>query len=153
MATTAVRSRKQSQSQSETKVVVPRKSKAKSHQSVAASMAKLDIVPDWDQLPELKELSFDELAEKRQKLYYEIEFRKSKMKELDEEISAALAVAGTEKVIWEGRPVQIVHSRSGSKIVGEKLLMLGVAADTIAQATEEGKPYEYVLFGRPKDKK
>jgi hypothetical protein len=150
MATPAARTSTKARSQ---QLQVARKAKKAGHPSVAASMAKLDIVPDWDQLPELKELSFDELAEKRQKLYDEIEFRKSKMKELDEEISAALAVAGTEKVIWEGRPVQIVHSRSGSKIVGEKLLMLGVAADTIAQATEEGKPYEYVLFGRPKDKK
>lgn len=146
--TTATRAKTQSKA---SPVVTKAKSKIKqSHQSTGAAMAKLDIVPDWDQLPELKELDFDSMAERRQKLYDEIEFRKAKMKELDEEISAALAVAGTEKVIWQDRPVQIVHSRSGSKIVGEKLLMLGVPADTIAQATEEGKEYSYLLFGKSK---
>jgi len=61
-----------------------------------------------------------------------------------------LAVAGTEKVTWEDRPVQIVHSTSGSKIVAEKLLMHGVSPDVIADSTVPGKEYQYILVGKAK---
>lgn len=105
--------------------------------------------PAWDQYPELVGLEFDQLVAKRVDLKSEIDFRTAKLKDLDVEIQSQMAVAGTEKVSWEGRPVQVVHSRSGSKIVAEKLLLAGVAASTIAGATEEGKPYSYLLVGRP----
>lgn len=107
------------------------------------------LSPQWDQYPELVGLEFDQIIAKRVDLKAEIDFRTKKLKEMDEEIQSQLAVAGTEKVTWEGRPVQVVHSRSGSKIVAEKLLLAGVAASTIAEATEEGKPYQYLLVGRP----
>ena len=130
----------------------PAGKKTKATKPSGATMEQLGIVPDWDQLPELVELDFDEYAERRQKLKDEIDFRQAKLKELDVEIMSRMAAAGTEKVIWEDRPVQIVHSNSGDRIKGEKLLMLGVPADTIAQATEPGKPYEYLLFGKPSKK-
>jgi len=131
------------------KVVSAAKPVKKKAAPTGTTFEQLDIVPQWDQLPELVELDFELLAEKRQKLHDEIKFRQTKLKELDEEIMSQLAAAGTEKVLWEDRPVQIVHSNSGPKIKGEILLMLGVPADTIAQATEPGKPYEYLLFGKP----
>lgn len=128
--------------------VKARKSKPKPQPS-GTSFAALDVVPEWSQLPELVELGFEALAEKRQKLDDEIKFRKSKMAEIDLEISAMLACAGTEKVTWQDRPVQIIHSNSGARVVPETLLMLGVPADTIAAATKEGKQYEYLSFGKP----
>jgi hypothetical protein len=113
------------------------------------ALEKLGMVPEWKEVPELRQLHFGALVEKRTLLKDEIKFRESKVKELDEEIQAALAVSGVEKVIWEDRPVQIVESKSASKVVPEKLLLLGVPADTIAQATEPGKPYSYLLVGKP----
>ena len=126
-------------------------SKAQSKPRPAARPAATlpDVVLRWDAYPELVTLGFASLVEKRTLLKDEMEFRKKKIDEIDVEIQAALAVAGTEKVVWEDRPVQVVHSRSGSKIVAEKLLMAGVPAQTIADATEEGKPYQYVLVGKP----
>lgn len=149
MATTATQ---KSKGKVATMPKTPTAKKSKSKQAAPLSgntFAQLDIVPEWDQLPELVELDFADYAEARQKLKDEIEFRQKKLKEIDVEIMSRMAAAGTEKVMWEDRPVQIVHSNSGDRIRGEKLLMLGVPADTIAQATETGKPYEYLLFGKP----
>ena len=146
MATTATQ---KSKGKTATIPSAPKTKKSKqAAQPSGNTFAQLDIVPEWDQLPELVELDFADYAEARQKLKDEIEFRQKKLKEIDLEIMSLLAAAGTEKVMWEDRPVQIVHSNSGDRIRGEKLLMLGVPADTIAQATEPGKPYDYLLFGK-----
>jgi len=113
-------------------------------------MEALGVVPKWDSLKELKQLRFGQMVEKRTQLMDEIKFREAKKGELDEEISAALAVAGVEKVEWEDRNVQIVHKAGARKIVAEKLLERGVDADVIAESTEEGKGYSYLLVGKPK---
>lgn len=110
----------------------------------------LGIVPEWSRFPELKELSFGQLCEKRQILHDEITFRESRQKALDEQIEAALAVAGVEKVVWEDRPVQIVHKSGSAKLVPEKLLEAGVPASTIAACTTVGAGYSYLLIGKPK---
>jgi hypothetical protein len=112
--------------------------------------ADLGIVTPWSTFSELRKLDFGELCERRQKLDDEIKFRTEKKKELDEEISAALALAGVEKVQWEDRPIQIVHKEGGSKLVPERLLEHGVPADVIAECTGKGKPSSYLLFGKPK---
>jgi hypothetical protein len=116
------------------------------------ALADLGIVPSWDSYDILRDLKFGSLVEKRTQIKEEMDFRKQRLEEIDKEIQAYMTVAGTEKVTWDNRPVTIVHSRSGSKIVAEKLLMAGVAAQTIADATEEGKPYEYILVGKPSNK-
>lgn len=123
-----------------------KKDKAKATGTVLAS---LNIVPDWDQVEQLVELDFDRLTEERTKLMAEIAFREAKRKDLDEKIMSLLAVSGVEKVTWQDRPVQIVTSNSGARIKGEKLLLLGVPADTIAQATEPGREYQYLMVGKP----
>lgn len=110
----------------------------------------LGIVPEWSRFPELKDLDFGRLCEQRQILYDEITFRESRQKALDEQIEAALAVAGVEKVIWEDRPVQIVHKSGSAKLVPEKLLEAGVPASTIAACTTVGAGYSYLLIGKPK---
>lgn len=119
----------------------PREKKAKPLPSAADA-------PEWDQYPELRELGFADLVAKRLDLKSEIDFRAARLKDLDIEIQSLLAVAGTEKVTWEGRPVQMIHSRSGSRIVAEKLLLAGVAASVISDATEQGKEYSYLLVGK-----
>jgi hypothetical protein len=121
-----------------------------SKQTKAATLESLGIVAEWSEYKELKQMKFAELLEARTRIKDEIEFRKAKLDKLDEEIQVAMMVAGTEKVNWEDRPVQIVHSRSGSKIVAEKLLMNGVSADVIAESTEPGKEYSYLLVGKAK---
>lgn len=108
-----------------------------------------DFVPAWDQYPELKQLNFGSLLEQRTRLKDEIKFRESKIRDMDTEIEAALAVAGAEKVTWEDRPVQVVQSNSGAKISAQKLLMNGVPAGVIADSTEPGKAYSYLLVGKP----
>jgi hypothetical protein len=122
----------------------------KSSAQKAATFKDIGIVPVWSEFKELKQLGFDKLVETRTRIKDEIAFRTEKLKELDDEISAAMAVSGAEKVLWEDRPVQIVHSKSGDKIVAEKLLMAGVSADVIAASTEPGKPYSYLLVGKAK---
>lgn len=124
--------------------------KAGSNGRTAEVMADLGVVPEWSTIKELKQLHFGHLVEQRVQLRDEIAFRDAKVKDLDEEIQAALAVSGVEKVQWESRPVQIVHKEGSSRIVAEKLIMLGVDADTIAQATEKGKPSQYLLVGKAK---
>lgn len=119
--------------------------KAKQRNEVLES---LGLVPAWDSVGELRDLDFDKLVEKRTRLMDEIRFREEKRRELDEQIMAALAVSGVDKVTWEDRPVQIVNSRGASKIVPEKLLMHGVSADVIADSTEPGKEYSYLLVGK-----
>lgn len=116
--------------------------------SSPAAISDLGVVLGWDTYPELVQLNFGQLVERRTQLKDEIEFRKRKMDDLDQEIQALLAVAGTEKVTWEDRPVQIVHSKSGDKISAQKLLLAGVPAQTIADATEQGKAYSYLLVGK-----
>jgi hypothetical protein len=132
---------------------LPRKSSIPKPRPHSDVLADLGVVPVWESYPELVDMGFGALVEKRTQLKDEMEFRKKKIEEIDLEIQAYMTIAGAEKVTWEDRPVQVVHSRSGSKIVAEKLLMAGVAAQTIADATEEGKPYQYVLVGRVSSKK
>jgi hypothetical protein len=110
----------------------------------------LGITPPWNRYPELKDLDFGRLCEQRQILHDEIAFRETRKKALDEQIEAALAVAGVEKVVWEDRPVQIVHKSGSAKLVPEKLLEHGVPADTIAACTTVGAGYSYLLIGKPK---
>lgn len=105
---------------------------------------------EWSRYAELKELAFGRLCEQRQRLDDEIKFREVNKKLLDEQIEAALAVAGVEKVTWEDRPVQIVHKSGSTKIVAEKLLEAGVPASTIAASTVTGNGYSYLLFGKAK---
>jgi hypothetical protein len=123
---------------------------AKKKAAVQEALADLGIVPKWEQFKELKQLGFARLCEKRQTLHDEIEFRKTKMAEIDEEIEAALGAAGTEKVIWEDRAVQIVTKEGSRKLSAQLLLNKGVEADVIAECTEQGKSYSYLLFGKPK---
>lgn len=121
----------------------------KKQATTTQALESLGIVPSWTEYKELRMLNFDDMVEKRTQIKDEIEFRKAKLDQLDDQIQAAMAVAGTEKVLWEDRPVQVVHSRSGSKIVAEKLLISGVSADVIAECTEAGKEYSYLLVGKP----
>jgi hypothetical protein len=123
---------------------------AKQQADTVEALETIGVVPVWTEYRELKQLGFGDLVEKRTRIKDEIDFRKKKMDELDQEIAAALMVAGTEKVTWEDRPVQIVHSRSGSKIVPEKLLEYGVSASVIRDSTVPGKEYQYVLVGKEK---
>jgi uroporphyrinogen-III synthase len=115
------------------------------------TLEALGVVPEWNTYQDLRKLDFGELCEKRQRLADEIKFREEKKKELDEEITAALAVAGVEKCAWEGRNVQIVHKAGSRRIVAEKLLENGVPADVIADSTVEGNPSSYLLIGKPKE--
>jgi hypothetical protein len=126
---------------------------SKQHKQAQTKMAPADTlnIPAWSEYKELKQLHFDQLLNKRTDLKAEISFREGRLKELDVEIQSAMAVAGTEKVVWEDRPVQIVHSKGASKIVPEKLLERGVPADVIAESTVEGKGYSYLLVGKPKE--
>jgi hypothetical protein len=125
------------------------KPKSNGHER-AEVLDSLGIVPKWDSVKELKQLHFDKLVERRTLLKSEIEFREAKVKDLDEEILAALAVGGVEKVEWEDRNVQIVTKRGASRVVPEKLLEHGVAADTIADCTVQGNEYSYLMIGKPK---
>lgn len=124
--------------------------KAQKQAKTVQSIEKLGLVPEWSEYKELRDLGFDRLVETRTRLKDEIEFRQKKIKELDDEIQGALAVAGAEKVTWEDRPVQIIHSKAGDRVIPEKLLLAGVPADTIADCTEIGKQYSYLLVGKPK---
>jgi hypothetical protein len=142
--------------------MTPKQKQATKQKKTVSALETLGITPKWNTFAELKtykvegvdggkkRLSFDELCELRAKLYDEIQFRKERLEKVDEEIKMALAMAGVEKVEWEDRPVQLVTSHGGSRIVAEKLLELGVEADTVAQATVPGKEYDYVLFGKVK---
>src|SRR5579864_6920484 len=113
-----------SEARNRAKTATPAKTTPKEKQTAkVGALETLGFVPEWSEYKELRQLKFDSLLEKRTQLRDEIKFREGKVKELDEEIEAALAVAGTEKVMWEDRPVSIVHSSSGAKIVAEKLLM------------------------------
>lgn len=143
-----------------------RKQAAKVAADIAANKAKanapkpdkstvfdsLNIVPDWDASQELKQLRFGDTVESYLRLKATKEECEAKMKALTVDIQAALTVAGLEKVRYEDRPVQIVNSNTGSKVVPEKLLAKGVSADLIAECTEPGKPYSYVLVGKPSSK-
>lgn len=121
-----------------------RKPKAKTGDAYAT----LNIIPDWAVVPELKQLRFADMVESHIRLTATKKECEDKIKKLQIEIEAALVASGLEKVTYDGRPVQVVNATSGARVVPEKLLVAGVAAETIAECTEPGKEYSYVLVGK-----
>jgi len=114
-------------------------------------------IPEWDSVPELKKwkediefkgkkvkLSFDEMVVKYKELGAEIDFREKMKKVLKENIEAGLLLADVQKVSCEGYRVQIIEKEGSKKIDANKLLDLGVDADTIAAATIQSKSSSYV---------
>lgn len=128
------------------------KKPSKPTNTAAAAKEELGIVPAWTDFAQLKSLRFGVLCEKYQTLKDEVAFRKAKMDDLEAEIEAALIQAGTEKVAWEDRPVQIITKSGQKKIDGTKLLEQGVSPEQIVAATVEGEGYSYVLMGKAKKK-
>lgn|ERR1700690_2194478 len=133
--------------------------------SVAAEIEANRPVPEWDTVPELRKwkeevevkgkcvkLSFDEMVVKYKELSSEIEFREKAKKELKLTIEAGLIMADTQKVMCEGYRVQIIEKEGSKKIDANKLLELGVEADTIAAATVQAKSSSYVDIRSAKDK-
>lgn len=135
---------------------------------LAATAAEIEAnrpVPEWDSIPELRKwkeevefkgkrvkLSFDEMVVKYKDLSAEIEFREKAKRELKLTIEAGLIVADTQKVLCEGYRVQIIEKEGSKKIDANKLLELGVEADTIAAATVQSKSSSYVDIRAAKDK-
>ena len=124
---------------------------------LAAEIQAAAPVPEWDTVPELKKwreeitvkgekkkLTFDHMVTKYKDLSAEIDFRDKIRKELKTHIEAGLLYADVPKVLCEGYRVQIVEKEGSKKIEANRLLELGVTADTIAKATVQGKSSSYV---------
>ena len=135
---------------------------------LAATAAEIEAnrpVPEWDSVPELKKwkeevefkgkrvkLSFDEMVVEYKELSAEIDFRDKVRKELKLTIEAGLLLADVQKVLCEGYRVQIIEKEGSKKIDANKLLEMGVEADTIAAATVQSKGSSYVDIRAAKEK-
>lgn len=121
--------------------------------TTAAIMDTLGIVPNWDTSDTLVQVEFGDRAREYFETKDKMDALAIKVKRLSKEMEADLVVAGLTKVMWNGRPVQIIESCSAARVDPAKLLSMGVDADIIAACTEAGKPYQYVKGGDEKETK
>lgn len=125
-----------------------------------AALNKLGVVREWNEHKELVSfrykpgqgtpMTFFDLCNQMEKLDTEIKFRESKLAEIKEQIDVALAVAGTEKVEWEGRPVQRITKRAASRVDAQLLLQHSVDPKVILACTVPGAEYSYIQMGKAK---
>jgi hypothetical protein len=131
---------------------------------LAAEIQAAAPAKEWDQIAELrkwkesitlkggekKSMNFRELVEKSLDLKSEIEYREKIRKEIQIALEAAMLIADEKVVVCEGYPVNLVTRAGSRKIVPEKLLELGVSADTIAKATVISDGSTFVQIGKPR---
>jgi hypothetical protein len=121
-------------------------------------------IPEWDSISDLKRfkqsvtlkgkdvtMNFEDLVVKYKDIDQEIKYRQEIMKTLKESIEAAVLISGEEKILCSGYRVARVVKRGARKIVPERLLELGISADTIAKATEEGAESAYIEIRKAKE--
>lgn len=108
----------------------------------------LGIVTEWNTHKELKSRKFGDLCEQMALLKAEIALREEKLSAIKDSIDIALACAGTEKVIWEDRPVQRITKCGAARIDGQKLVEKGVDPVLVASCTVPGKEYSYIDMGK-----
>ena len=125
---------------------------------LAAEIEANRPVPEWDTVAELKrwreeitlkngekkKMSFDELVVKYKDVDAEIKYREGIKKEIKVAIEAGLLLADIEKVACEGYKIQVITKDGSRKVDSQKLLELGVSADTIAKATVQSAGSSYI---------
>jgi hypothetical protein len=146
MAPTASDTRKQA---TQTAAKIAEGKQARSKENRGEVFESIGVIPEWNASQELQQLRFDAICERLSRLQGQKKDLEEIIKRLQIDAEAALVTAGLEKVTWDGRTVQVVHSKSGSKVIVEKLVTMGVDPDLIAECTEPGKEYTYVLIGKP----
>jgi hypothetical protein len=123
------------------------------------------VIPDgkihtWKEgeMHELKEniagegqAQFDELVRQRQEALEHKKALEELVETLNGEIGAWMDVAGVRSVKSAGWMVTLANRTTPGRLNPERLLELGVPADTIAAAKEEGKPYTSVMVTKAKD--
>ena len=134
---------------------------------LAAEIAATAPAKEWDQVPELKKwkeqimlkggerksMNFADLVTKYKDIDAEIKYREGILADIKTSLTAAMLLSGETEVVCENYPVQYVTRKGSRKIVPEKLLELGVSADTIAKATVIGEESNFVTIGKPKKDK
>jgi hypothetical protein len=121
------------------------------------------VIPDnrihtWrgGEMHELKEsisedqARFDELVRQRQEAIEHKKALEELVETLNGEIGAWMDVAGVRSVKSAGWLVTLANRTTPGRLNPERLLELGVPADTIAAAREEGKPYTSVMVSKAK---
>jgi hypothetical protein len=134
---------------------------------LAAEIAASAPAKEWDSVPELKNwreqimlkngerksMTFSDLVTKYKDIDAEIKYRKGILADIKTSLTAAMLLSGETEVVCENYPVQYITRKGSRKIVPEKLLELGVSADTIAKATVIGDESHFVTIGKPKKDK
>jgi hypothetical protein len=121
------------------------------------------VIPDskihtWkgDAMRELKpdisadQAGFDELIRQRQEAIEHKKALEELVETLNGQIGAWMDVAGVRSVKSAGWLVTLANRTTPGRLNPERLLELGVPADTIAAAKEEGKPYTSVMVTKVK---
>ena len=93
---------------------------------------------------------FDELVRQRQETMEHKKALEELVETLNGEIGAWMDVAGVKSVRSGNWNVRIDDRTTPGRLSPERLLELGVPADTIAEAREPGKPYTSVVVSKAK---
>jgi len=93
---------------------------------------------------------FDELVRQRQEAMEHKKALEELVETLNGEIGAWMDVAGVKSVRSGNWNVRIDDRTTPGRLSPERLLELGVPADTIAEAREPGKPYTSVVVSKAK---
>jgi hypothetical protein len=133
---------------------------------LAAEIEANRPIPEWDSVPELKKwreeitlkgekkkLTFDQMITKYKDVDAEIKYREAIKKELKTAIESGMIMADIDNCMCEGYKVAFIEKAGSKKIEANKLLELGVSADTIAKATVTGSPVVYVDIRQIKESK
>ncbi len=119
-------------------VPAPVESEPEFRQHDATLAAACASHPEFDII--LKSLEDDRREAKDKEEYYA-----KRRKDTDDQIRSIMGDIGFNKLYMpDGWVMEELQSHSASKLSAQKLLIMGVDADTIARATEAGASYRYV---------
>lgn len=91
-----------------------------------------------------KSMTFEQICDSLADIRDQKSRLETREKALRENLQVAVMGAGRDKVICHGLRLSMVTKAGAKKIVPEKLVKLGVSPETIAAATEIGKPSSYL---------
>jgi hypothetical protein len=120
---------------------------------VAGKLSKEQAIPDIDQFPMLTEPDYVELLSNFHRLTIVKRFVEKQLELIKGEVEIGLMASDVTAVRWQDCVLKQGRGRTADKLSATRLVELGVAVETIAEATTEGREYTFPQIVLPKDGK
>jgi hypothetical protein len=99
---------------------------------------------EWVDRPELVQLEFDAMVERRVELKRVVDEAEKELAELNPQIEAALVLVDATKVGIGNHVVHRIKGQTAGKVNTRKLVERGVDPDLVADCTDPGREYWYI---------